>query len=204
MLTERRSFYMLLILAYVMILYVMFIILINYNNQLNCNNYNGLNWQGCCQVRVHMASIHFLVYYNSKLHTIQFHSFHFFTHVPTFLFQSTLSQHEAEKVGMLVLFCLHFLLVILLHFFFILCFILIFQLAVHLLQISYCMHTCTYQVSHNANVLCCNGCLGKCCMLIAMQCFKVKWLKNDIRQLTLILLVLNHLQFEYTATSTFR
>lgn len=120
MLTERRSFYMLLILAYVMILYVMFIILINYNNQLNCNNYNGLNWQGCCQVRVHMASIHFLVYYNSKLHTIQFHSFHFFTHVPTFLFQSTLSQHEAEKVGMLVLFCLHFLLVILLHFFFIL------------------------------------------------------------------------------------
>lgn len=84
------------------------------------------------------------------------------------------------------------------------CFILIFQLAVHLPQISYCMHTCTYQVSHNANVLCCNGCLGKCCMLIAMQCFKVKWLKNDIRQLTLILLVLNHLQFEYTATSTFR
>lgn len=66
-------------------------------------------WIGEGAVRWEQVQITFSVHCNWKLHIIQFHSFHVFTQMPTFLFQSTLSQHEAEKVGMLVLFCLGFL-----------------------------------------------------------------------------------------------
>ena len=72
----------------------------------------GVNWQRCSEMQTHsFRRLHFLcfdVQKQPKLLPFTASTQHFFTHLPKFLFQNTLSQHEAEKVGTLVAFCLLF------------------------------------------------------------------------------------------------
>lgn len=138
-----------------------------------------MNWQGWCQVGIWLVS---LFLYISAQNYIPFSStLSILSHMPTFLFQSTLSQHEAEKVGMLVLFCQGTFLFWLFcsNFFPSVCLLFIFP-TFSTFFTSIILHG--YHVSCFASGLYCMGCLVKCCMLLEMQCFKMKWLvlKNSI------------------------